>query len=362
VKVIRDVPVWLIGAAGLVISVVIPLRSLLPAGMDPTVFLALGAKSPLQTRYAGSLLGEVTVRPGLGHDGRFFFVQANDPWLLHPTETGALLDRPVYRSQRMLFPMIAGGFGLFSPHVVVWSMLVTNVIAMTLGAIIAAKLAVSWDLPAWLGLLVPLNIGLLSEVEIGGAGVLAFVCCLAGLWALEHDRTWVASAFFAGAALTREVMILFAVGVFVVVWLDRRRAVWPIVAMPIVAAGLWLAYVVSRLGDVAGLGPSRGPFAPPFVGLSEAIRSSWFQDPWTFVVNVALLIVVILFVPVAVRSRLPIAWGALPFAALAMFLSVEVWRETFDLARAMAPIFTAAPFVVLFQEGSVGRTAGTHAR
>jgi hypothetical protein len=315
--------------------------------MDPSVFLALGADSPLQTRYARSLLGDVRVRPGIGHDGRFFFVQANDPWYLHPTETGALLDRPIYRSQRMLFPMIAGGFGLFSPRVVVWSMLVTNVIAMTLGAIIAAKLAESWGLPVWLGLLVPLNIGLLFEVEIGGAGVLAFVCCLSALWALVHDRTWVASALFAGAALTREVMIVFAVGVFVVIWLDHRQALWPIIATPVVAAGVWLAYVVSRLGGVPGHGPSRGAFGPPFLGLSEAIRASWLKDPWAFVVNVALLIVVILFVPVAVRGRLPIAWGALPFAALAVFLSAAVWRETFDLARAVAPIFTAAPFAVL---------------
>jgi periplasmic divalent cation tolerance protein len=120
-----------------------------------------------------------------------------------------------------------------------------------------------------------------------------------------------------------------------------------IIATPVVAAGLWLAYVVSRLGGVPGHGPSRGAFGPPFLGLSEAIRASWLKDPWAFVVNVALLIVVILFVPVTVRSRLPIAWGALPFAALAVFLSAEVWRETFDLARAVAPIFTAAPFAVL---------------
>jgi hypothetical protein len=350
VKAGRDVSVWLVGAAGLFISVAIPLRSLLPASMDPSVFLALGRASPHQTAYATRLLGQVTVRPGLGHDGRFFFVQANDPWYLRPVETGMLLDRPLYRGQRMLYPMISGGFGFFPPRVIMWSMLATNVLAMTIGAIIATKLALSWGLPAWLGLLVPLNIGLLFEMEVGGAGVLAFVLCLAALLALQRDRTLSAFAFFAGAALTREVMILFAFGVFVVMWLSQRRQLWPIVVAPVVALGLWLAYLVPRLADVTGEGPSRAAFALPFLGLIDAIRSSWLRGPWIFSVNLALLVVVILFVPVTIRSRLPIAWGALPFAALAIVLSENVWRETFDLARAFAPIFTAAPFVVLYRD------------
>ena len=142
---------WVVGVAGLAIGVVIALRLLIPNGMDPTVFLALGDDSPVQTNYARRLLGDVRTRRDLGHDGRFFFAQANDPWLLRSDMNAAVLDRPVYRSQRMLFPLIAGGLGSFPPGVVVWSMLITNLLAMGIGALVAAELATRWGASAWLG-------------------------------------------------------------------------------------------------------------------------------------------------------------------------------------------------------------------
>ena len=341
-----DTSPLLVGAAGLAISVVIALRVLIPNGMDPTIFIALGEDAPVQTEYAVRLLGEVTTRHDLGHDGKFFFAQANDPWYLDPEQNAAVLDRPTYRGQRMLFPMIAGGFGLFPPGVVVWAMLATNLLAMAIGAVLAAKLASSWGASAWLGLWVPLNIGLLFELDIGGAGVLAYACCLGGLYALVRDRTWLAALLFAAAALSREVMVLFAVGVFALWWLQRRERPWRLVVTPLVAMALWYLYLHVRLAGVAGVGGLTGAFAPPFTGFFEAFRS-WVENPIDLVYELPLLALIIAFIPLAVRSRLPIAWGALPFVALATILSVNVWREPFDLSRALAPVFTAIPFLIV---------------
>ena len=137
-------------------------------------FVALGEESTVETEYATRLLGDVTTRQGLGHDGRFFFAQANDPWYIEPEVHAAVLDEPRYRAQRMLFPSVAGGFGFFPPGVVAWSMLVTNLLALGLGAYLAALLALRWGGAAWLGLAVPMNIGLIFELDIGGAGILAY--------------------------------------------------------------------------------------------------------------------------------------------------------------------------------------------
>ena len=344
-------PAWIVGAAGFAISVGIALRVLIPYGMDPTIFLALGEDAPVQTVYAQQLLGDVNVRTGGGHDGKYFFAQANDPWYGDPHRHAAVLDRPAYRGQRMLFPMIAGGFGLFPPGVVVWSMLVTNLLAMAIGAFLAAKLAASWGGAAWLGLLVPLNIGLLFELDIDGAGILAYVCCLGALYALANERTWSASFLFAAAALSREVMVLFAVGIVVLWWLDRREVAWRFVITPLVAMAVWYLYLHVRLADVPGVGGGTKNFAPPFVGFFEAFRS-WAAAPDLLLINLSLLTVIITFIPLVLRSRLPIAWGALPFVALAAILSVNVWREPFDLTRALAPIFTAAPFLVTLPRGT----------
>jgi hypothetical protein len=166
---------WIVGIVGLTIGSVVVLRILIPNGMDPTPFLTLGETTE-QTEYARRLLGDVATRPNLGHDGRFFFVQSNDPLYLNPERHAAFLDRPLYRAQRMLFPLIAGGFGFFPPGVVVWSMLVTNLLAMCVGALLAARLAIRWGASPWLGLAVPLNIGLILDLQIGAGGIVAYAC------------------------------------------------------------------------------------------------------------------------------------------------------------------------------------------
>ena len=342
----RGVPVWLVGLAGLAIVVAIALRVLIPHGMDPTVFLALGEDSPIQTEYARQLLGDVTTRQDLGHDGRFFFPQANDPWFVEPESHAVVLDRPVYRAQRMLFPMIAGGFGLFPPWVVAWAMLVTNVLAMAIGAVVAAKLAATWGASTWLGLWVPLNVGLLFELDIGGAGILAYTCCLGATYALDKDRIWLASTLFAAAALSKELMVAYAAGVFILWWYDRRRYLWPIIVAPLAAMALWTAYLWFRLDGIQGTGGNTGNFGLPFVGFADAFRA-WIQEPLNLLVSLVLLAVLVAFVPLAFRGRLPVAWGALPFVGLIVVLSANVLREPFDFSRAILPVFTALPFLIM---------------
>lgn len=342
---LRSTPVWGVGLIGLAFACAVSLRTLIPADMDPTVFLALGKDKPIQTSYARRLLGDVSIRPGAGHDGKFFFAQANDPWYLEPQQHATVLDEPIYRGRRMLFPMIAGGFGLFPPHIVVWSMLVTNVLALAIGTLLAARLASLWGASAWLGLFVPLNVGLIYELEIDGAGVVAYVCCLGALYAAARNRPWAASMLFAAAALSREVMLAFALGVFVLYWMAERKVLWRFIIVPLVVVAVWSVYLRFRLNGITGTGGAPDNFATPFKGLFEAVQS-WFRVPTDLVLNIAILVIVLTFAFLAVRSRLPIAWGALPFVALAIVLSINVWREPFDFTRALAPVFTAAAFVL----------------
>jgi hypothetical protein len=100
------------------------------------------------------------------------------------------------------------------------------------------------------------------------------------------------------------------------------------------------------LQGISGVGGGTGNFGLPFLGAMEA-SGSWIHQPLDLLLSLVFIAVVVAFVPLAVRGRLPIAWGALPFAALAIVLSVNVWREPFNSARAIAPIFTALPFSIL---------------
>jgi hypothetical protein len=337
-------PAWVVGGAGLLIAIGVVLQILIPNHMDPTVFLAFGEDSPVHERYARELLGDVITRPR-GHDGKFFFIQANDPWYLAPERNAFLLDRPLYRGQRMLYPLIASGFGLFPPLAIAWGMLLTNVVALGVGAFVAAKLAARWGASTWLGLSVPLNIGLLYEVWIGGASVLGYVLCLTALYALTAGRGWTAAFLFTAAVLSRESMLVFVAGVFALQWLEERRFCWRLLITPVSALVLWQTYLRIRLMGISGFGAAWPLLAPPFVGLVQAFKF-WAGHPQDILTNLVILALVLAFIPVALRSRLPIAWGALPFVVLATILSVQTWRESFDFTRALAPVFTAAAFLI----------------
>lgn len=341
---------WPVGLAGLAFGVLLALRVLVVNGMDPTIFVAFGEDAPIQTAYGRELLGDVTLRHGFGHDGKFFFAQANDPWYLEPERNAVILDRPIYRAQRMLYPLVAGGFGLFPPGAVVWAMLITNVLSLGAGAYVAARLATAWGASRWIGVWVPLNVGLLFELDIGGSGILAYLCCLAALLALVSDRPWLASALFASAALARETMILFAVGVFALWWLERHHALWRILAVPVLSMVVWDTYLWIRLIGIPGAPLQAATItSPPFTGLIEAFRY-WLGAPLDLLFSGVMLAVIVVFVPLAIRSHLSIAWGAIPFAGLVLVLSVYVLREPFDLARAVAPIFTAFAFVASIRD------------
>lgn len=342
--------IWKVAGVGLLIGVVYALRVLIPAGWNPSIFLALGEDSPRQTEYAEALLGQVVLRDALGHDGKFFFAQANDPLYIQPEVHAAFLDRPVYRGQRMLFPLLAGGLGMFPPQVVVWAMLGLNLLALGFATAVGARLAKLWGASTWLGLAVPLNLGLLSEVDIGGAGVVAMLMSLGAVLALSRQGSSVptrltgATALFCLAALSREVALVFAAGVVVVLWVLHRRVFWSLLVFPALVVGGWRLYLASRL---TGLDPGEAnrELAPPLTGIWDAFNY-WLEEPVDLAIGLVLLVVLMAFTVRALRSRNLLAWGALPTVALATILSVYVWREPYDLARAITPVLSAYPFLL----------------
>ncbi len=331
-----------VGVVGLVFGVLLSLRLLVPAGWDPSVFLALGEESTLQTEYAQRMLGEVVTRDLQGHDGKFFFIQATDPLLLDPPDHAAFLDRPRYRAQRMLYPLLAGGFGLFPVSWIPWAMAGLSVLALGLGSWWTAEIARREGGSPWLGLAFALNLGLVSELFVGGSGVLAFALAVGGALAVMRDRTGWAAAAFVGASLAREVTILFVFGVAVLHW--RRRGWRPALAVfapAAVAVDVWWIYLAIRLRDLVSVPTIQGiDLRFPFAGLTAAL-SVWSQDAVDLAFGLVMAAILILFTVRAVRRPTYLSAGALGFVALAAIVDVQVWGRYFDISRALAPILTA---------------------
>lgn len=344
-----------VGLVGFGIAILVAIRLLASGGWDPASFIKFGELEPERTEYGQRWLGEdLILAPELGHDGRFFFMQAMDPFYLQPQDHAAYLDRPSYRAQRMLYPTIASLGGLLGPRAIAWSLIGVNILAMALGTYFTARLAQQMGGSAWLGLAFTLNPGLVSELQIDGGGVMATAALMAGAWALLRGQTGWAVAALTAASLAREVMILAPLGLFVyLIWRYRKLAHWSFV-VPFVVVGAWWLYVHARLDD--GLTQDLQAVDLPFRGFLQAFEG-WMTTPGRAVdmaVGV-LLLLISLVVLYRVKSRPSIlAAGVAGMAALTLTLSEPVWSRYFDSFRAAAPVVTAFVVLTFSREGDVG--------
>ena len=336
---------------GMLLPLGIALRAVQDAGWDPTVLVAFGVDATPTRVYAEERLGDVFLRASQGHDGKFFFVQSNDPWVIDPAENASVLDRPLYRSQRMLYPVLAGGFGLFGPEAIVWAMLLVNVVAMGVGTWAVARIAMHMGgSPGW-GLAFSLNLGFVSEMNIGGAGVVSAAAAFAAVLMFMRNRIPSGVILLTLAVLAREAMLIAVAGVALWLWFDDRRKTAVVAAMvPGLAVVTWAAYLRLRIatGSVASEVQEIGW---PFVGFIEALQS-WLEDPIDLAVGVVMMILFVLFTRRVLMSRHLVGWAFLGFVALGIVFTEQVWHSYFDITRAVAPIITS--FVLLVFLGASG--------
>lgn len=334
----------LAGLVAVLFSSLIAVRVLSESDWDPTVFVAFGEEAAPTREYAEERLGDVYLRRAQGHDGKFFFVQSNDPLVLDPEENAKVLDRPLYRSQRMLYPVLAGGGGLFGPEAIVWAMLVVNLLALGVGTWVVGQIAATMGGSAWWGLAFAFNLGFISEVNIGGAGVVAAVAAFGAVLLVTRGRAGWGIALLAVAALAREAMLLAAAGTALWLWMERRRKTAVASAVfPGLAVLGWAVYLRLRIGEGTVTSQVQ-EIGWPFVGFAEAFNS-WLGDPIDLAAGLAIMILFVLFTRRVLIGRHLVGWAFLGFVLLGLVFTEQVWHSYFDITRAIAPIITS--FVLL---------------
>jgi hypothetical protein len=337
-----------VGLGALLLSTLLAIRVLSEVGWDPTHFVAFGREQDSTRDYAEERLGDVSLRAGLGHDGKFFFVQANDPWIVDPETNARVLDRPLYRSQRMFYPVLASGGGVLGPQAIVWGMLIVNLLATAAGTWATAGIASEMGGSPWWGLAFALNVGFISELNIGGAGVVAAAAAFtAVLLTMKGQLPW-AIALLTIACLAREAMLIAAAGTALWLWLANRRR-WALGAalVPGLAVLAWAAYLRIRIGD--GLvTPEVQEIGWPLVGFVEAFES-WSRNPINLAVGVTMLVMFVLFTRRVLLGRQLVGWAFLGFVVLGIVFTEQVWESYFDITRAVAPVITSFVLLVFLE-------------
>jgi hypothetical protein len=173
----------------------------------------------------------------VGHDGQAFYVLARQP--MHLRSVGPTLDRPRYRAQRILFPLLVwalhptgGGRGL------VLAMLLVGVAALFAGGIVLGSLSVTLRGPPWVAIVFPVLPGAIFSLNLSVPDALAVVFALAAITLHLRGHRGRAFAMGVGAALTKESLLLVLLGY--ALW-RRDREGARLLLVPMTATAAWWA-------------------------------------------------------------------------------------------------------------------------
>jgi hypothetical protein len=191
---------WSLVGAGLMTLLV--LFQVASSSANPLDFVQPGAQGP-SAAVVQADFPDTPLPNGLGLDGQQYYAVARDP--LHLTQTATALDRPHYRLQRILFPLLAwslhpsgGGTGLVAAFVVV------GIVALVLGGVATGALSTALGGPAWPAVAFALLPGAYWSLRVTVADSLALALALAALALSARGRHRGAVLVAVAAVLTKE--------------------------------------------------------------------------------------------------------------------------------------------------------------
>ena len=354
-------PAWrdlaAVAAAGLLLGCLLLAGQILRLGSEPTAPFVVGTSWGLDEALAARGL-EVTTTAGHGYDGQWFLGLAYDPLL--GQQLAASFDMPRYRAGRPLQAfagwLLAGG----RPGAIPVGLLAVGPLAVALGCAASGRLLAGCGRSRWWGLGFALVPGVAVGVAFATAEPLALALATLGLSLTLDRRVMAGGLAYAGAALTKESYLVFAV--VAAAWLalgaGRRVRGWgeaaAVVVPGVLVMGLWWAYVAWRIPASGGDSEALGAIGPPVAGWLHAvglvIGGDYVPDAPVGPLGAALLVGSLVLIAAAIlvglRRTTLLNWTGLVLGAYGLLLSGELLGRFLSSMRALAPTILAACLAV----------------
>lgn len=313
----------------LLVSVILVAGVILFAGGDPLSLVRVGTQFD-----QGDNMGTE------GYDGQFIYYIAQD---INPTTVAKKLDRPSYRYQRVLLPIIAHILSLGNIKILPWLLVAIVVVSHFLGTWAVSKLLEGWGINTWYGLVYGLWVGFLLSIRLILPETLAYGLIAGGFLAYIQKRYKISGLLFGLGLFAKEVTILFVCAALLDSLFRRKwRVSLYMMVFSILPYTIFQGFLWSTFGN-PGFGSGGAMATPfeliPFMGLFRI-------GSYSTIYLVAMLVV---FGPSIV---LPVMWGL--WASIKHLISGDVSIITFSLLT-NAIVIPFLPFSTFRETGGILR-------
>jgi hypothetical protein len=201
----------------------------------------------------------VPVKQGwdIGYDAQWYYFIAADP-----LGAAIVLDRPAFRYQRILFPVLIRVLSLGRVEWMPWVMLGINLASACLATYLIAELLAKKGASSWYALVFSLSFGFLLAMRLDLLEPLVLILALGGWKFYTEDKPVAGIVLFALSGLTKEIGLVFpaALTIWLLLRSRWRRVIW-------LAVGSFLPYILWGIVLFCALGTSPESL--------EATRLSW---------------------------------------------------------------------------------------
>lgn len=317
---------------------------------DPSAFIVAGdeftnpATAPANVRVAPH---------SSGYDGQFYFRLAIAPFSARQSVAGVHFDYPVYRGQRILYPLFAWLVSAGRPAAVPWALIVVNLLAAAAIGGSAALILKDSHWPFMLVVAIALYPGFLLTISRDLTEMVEISFVLAGVALILARREGLAVIMLAAAVLAKETALIVPVAIALDRAFRRRlRARDALLLVPVATFVGWKMYLFHAWHLPPSLGTD-GHFSLPFAGLWQSIRALAAAPRGQTLLIVEVVVIAAFTIALALSMRSSSAPTFLKIAcvlyALLFFaLGAEFWAEDWAFLRA-ATDYGVLGAIVAFQ-------------
>ncbi|HEX8616711.1 MAG TPA: hypothetical protein VF911_03900 [Thermoanaerobaculia bacterium] len=297
----------------------------------------------------------LTVLPNsTGYDGLAFYRFALNPFTGQKVEFGISIDTPSYRHQRIGYPLLVWLITGGKPLLVPWALVLVNYAALIALGWAGAVLSQHSGRHALWAVLIPLYPGFVHSVSRDLSEPVACAFGLLALVSLAKRRYALAAAFLSYAVLTRETLLVLAIGIAVAwVWSRPQHLPRIVFVAPLAVYGLWQIVLTLHWG-ISPLQAGAQDLTLPFTGYARVLyesRSFRRLHRLHFSQALYLGIVAILTLLSWRKPRIAPLFGSriawLGYLALASTLPHAIWDEDVGYMRILGDLMVLSATFLL---------------